>query len=101
MAKYVHVKAQPPAADASQAQTAKIMRLRALRLEKEAADREAAARAAAVAAAAALPRRTRALRPSPDRRKTAPTADREALISLPPERDAGIVRSSIPKLKVP
>jgi len=102
MTKYVHVKVQPPTADAQQAQTAKIARLRALRLDKEAADRDAACRAAALAAvaAAALPHRARASRRSPDRPKATATTDPNAPIRLPPERDAGIARSSIPKLEI-
>ena len=58
--KHVHVKANPPAADAKQVEAAKMARLRALRLAKEAADREAAS-----LAAAAAPPKTRARRPSP------------------------------------
>jgi len=46
MAKHVHVKVQPPAADARQAEAAKTTLLRSLRLAKEAADRDAARLAA-------------------------------------------------------
>jgi len=70
MAKHVHVRVQPPAADARHAEAAKTTRLRALRLEKEAADREAASRAAALTAAA--PRRAQASRSAPRPKASTP-----------------------------